>query len=314
MPLVCWKRQFFETQYSDWPNATKVLMSDPVYLVSAIALSVSIVFALANHIQLIALQYMNVRGGTLVIVAAGFGVLLVLAPIYLEPSSLMSPAIGWFALGGLIVPALSMTLHTWSIRLLSPAITSALTSTSPVFAIVLAFVLLGELASVDQLLGTAIVIGSIAFIALQSRQIRSSWPLWALIIPLGAAACRAISHNVVKVGLNDLPAPMTAALVSSLVSLIVLGAWQGIRGHKMPRWNRGYWWFGLAGLLNAVGLVGLNQALELGTVTLVAPLVSTTPAFTLVLGWLFFRKEAVSWQTIVAMGAIFVGCLLIILR
>ena len=81
---------------------------------------------------------------------------------------------------------------------------------------------------------------------------------------------------------------MTAALVSSLVSLIVLGTWQGVRGHKMPRFNRGYWWFGLAGLLNAVGLVGLNQALELGTVTLVAPLVSTTPAFTLIFGLAIF--------------------------
>lgn len=289
-------------------------MPDSVYLVSAIALAVSLVFGLANQIQLVALQHMNVRSGTLIIVAVGFGFLLVLSPTYLDPGTLTSPAMVWFALAGLIVPALSMTLHTWSIRLLSPAITSALTSTSPVFAITLALLFLDEQASVDQVVGTAIIIGGIAFIALRSRQTRSSWSLWALIIPLGAAACRAVSHNVIKVGMNDLPAPMTAALVGSFVSLIVLGSWQLAGAHKMPAWNSGYWWFGVAGVLNGIGLVGLNQALELGTVTLVAPLVSTTPAFTLLLGWLFFRKEVVAWQTILAIVAIFAGCLLIILR
>lgn len=289
-------------------------MPDSVYLVSAIALAVSLVFGLANQIQLVALRYMNVRSGTLIIVAAGFGFLLALSPTYLDPGTLTSPAMVWFALAGLIVPALSMTLHTWSIRLLSPAITSALTSTSPVFAITLALMFLDEQVSIDQVVGTAIIIGGIAFIALRSRQTRSSWPLWALIIPLGAAACRALSHNVIKVGLNDLPAPMTAALLGSFVSLIVLGSWQLVGGHKMPAWNPGYWWFGVGGVLNGIGLVGLNQALELGTVTLVAPLVSTTPAFTLLLGWLFFRQEVVAWQTILAIVAIFVGCLLIILR
>ena len=110
----------------------------------------------------------------------------------------MSPAIGWFALGGLIVPALSMTLHTWSIRLLKPRYHVCAYVDLTCLCNCAGLYSAWGVASVDQLLGTAIVIGSIAFIALQSRQIRSSWPLWALIIPLGAAACRAISHNVVQ--------------------------------------------------------------------------------------------------------------------
>lgn len=257
---------------------------------------------------------MDVRNGALVLVASGFIALLALAPVYLEPASLLQTPILWFALAGLIVPSLSMTLHTWSVQKIGPAITSALTSTSPVFAIAMALGFLNEGADLRLYLGTAIIIGGICFIALRSRQMRVSWPLWALALPLGAALGRAISHNVIKFGLNDLPSPMTAALVGSFVSLLVLAVWHKVSGRRLAPINAGYPWFAVCGLLNVVGLVGLNVALQLGSVTLVAPLISTTPVFTLLLGWLVFRKEVIGASTVCAIGAIFVGCLLIILR
>jgi len=55
-------------------------------------------------------------------------------------------------------------------------------------------------------------------------------------------------------------------------------------------------------------------ALSLGDVVVVAPLVATTPAFTLLTGWLFFRREVVRLPTIIAIGCIFAGCVLIITR
>ena len=70
----------------------------------------------------------------------------------------------------------------------------------------------------------------------------------------------------------------------------------------------GRWFFA------ALGLVGLNVALSLGEVVVVAPLVATTPAFTLLTGWLFFRREVVRLPTIIAIGCIFAGCVLIITR
>ncbi|MGB7184892.1 MAG: DMT family transporter [Burkholderiaceae bacterium] len=289
-------------------------MPEAAYLVSAVALTVSLVFGLANHIQHVALQHMDVRSGTMIIVGVGLSLLLILSPAYLDLTTLSFRAVFWFALGGLIVPALSMTLHTKSIGQLGPAITSALTSTSPLFAITIALIFLNEDGGIRLYTGTAIIIGGIIYIALRSRQIKATWPLWALLFPLGAAFCRASSYNVIKIGLADLPNPLTAALVGSTVSLIVLSAIQIIGRHPMPRWNPGYGWFALCGVLNGIGLIGLNIALHLGTVTLVSPLVATTPAFTLILGWLYFRKETVGWQTVVAMAVIFVGCLLIIFR
>ena len=237
-----------------------------------------------------------------------------LAPTFLVPETLGGEAVFWIALAGLIVPSLSMTVHSWSERLIGPALTAGLASTSPVFAMVLAVAVLGEVLSLRIVTGTAIVVGSIAFIALRSRGAGAQWPVWAVAIPLGAALTRGVSHNVIKIGLGTLPSPMTAALVAATTSLIVLALVHIGSGRGLPAFNKGYLWFGLCGFLNGLGLVGLNSALSLGEVIVVAPLVATTPAFTLIMGWLFFRREVVRLPAMVAIGFIFAGCVLIITR
>lgn len=285
-----------------------------MWLVSGIAFATSLVFAVSNHVQHIALDHMDVRTGTIVNVTTTFVFLFLLAPLYLTPASLFSSGILWFALAGLIVPSLSMTLHTMSVRIIGPGLTAGLTSTAPVFATGLAVLVLGELVTGRILAGTAIITGGIVFIALRSRSGGASWPVWAVLIPLGAAVTRAVSHNFVKIGLNDLPSPMTAALVGSLLSMAVVVSIGSASGHRMPALGPGYYWFALCGIMNGIGLVGLNSALQLGDVVVVAPLIATVPALTLITGWLFFRREPLGWSTTIATAIIFCGCLLVVTR
>ena len=287
---------------------------DPIYISAVIALSASVVFAFSNHTQHIALDHMDVRTGTLVNVATSAVILWLLAPLFLVPETLLDEPVLWFVLAGLIVPSLSMTFHSWSVRLIGPALTAGLASTSPVFAMAIAVFVLGEIVGARILAGTAIVVGSIAFMALRSRGAGAQWPIWAVAIPLGAALTRGLSHNVIKIGLATLPSPMTAALVATTTSLVVLLLVHGASGPRLPALNKGYFWFGLCGILNGLGLVGLTVALSIGEVIVVAPLVATTPAFTLLMGWLLFRREVVRLPAIIAIGCIFVGCVLIITR
>lgn len=289
-------------------------MTETIYLVSAIALSASVVFGFSNHVQHIALDHMDVRDGTIVNVGTTSVLLWLFSPLFLIPETLLTAPVGWFALAGLIVPSFSMTLHTLSVRMIGPSLTAGLTSTYPVFAIVPAVVVLGEIVTGPMLAGTAIVVGGIVFIALRLPSTSGSWPVWAVAIPLGAALARGLSHNVIKFGLEELPSPMTAALVGSTTSLLVLLSIKAAGGRSMAHWNAGYWWFGLCGVLNGIGLVGLNAALQLGDVVIVSPLVATTPAFTLIIGWLFFRREVVGMSSIVAIAVIFSGCVLVITR
>jgi DME family drug/metabolite transporter len=286
----------------------------PTLLVPLLAFGASIVFALSNHVQHMGLDHLDVRAGTTVNVGTTFAVLALLSPLYLAPATLVSTGAIWFAVAGLIVPSLSMTLHTASVRTIGPGLTAGLASTSPVFALVLAVVLIGEIVTGQTAVGTAVVVCGIAFIAMQSRVGQMYWPVWAVFLPLGAALARAVSHNVVKIGLEDLPNPLTGALIASAVSLVLVSVVQVAGRQPLPKWNPGYPWFAACGVLNGLGIVFLNIALSMGDVVVVAPLIATTPLFTLLIGRLFFRRETLGAREIAAMLAIFAGCVLIITR
>jgi DME family drug/metabolite transporter len=289
-------------------------VSDPIYLSAAIAIAISVVFGLSNHIQHIALDHMDVRTGTIVNVGTSMLLLWLLSPLFLVPQSLGSHSAMLFGIAGLIVPAVSISFATLSVKTIGPGLTAGLSATSPVFAMVVALVFLGETVTGPILVGTLIVIFGIMVIALRSQRTGANWPLWALGLPLIAALSRGISHPIVKTGLADLPSPMTAALVSSTVSFMVLATMYVVSRRSLPAWNNGYLWFGLCGVFNGIGITGLGYALQLGEVVVVSPLVATTPAFTLLMGHYIFRRETISRSSVAAISIIFIGSLLIIIK
>ena len=75
-------------------------VSDPVSLAAAIALLVSINFGVANHVQHIALDHMDVRSGTMVNIATTALIFWLLSPFYLVPSTLLTSSAAYFALAG----------------------------------------------------------------------------------------------------------------------------------------------------------------------------------------------------------------------
>lgn len=289
-------------------------MGETIYLAAAIAVCVSIIFGIASHVQQIALDHMDVRSGTIVNIATTTAITWLLAPVYLVPENLATQSAALFALSGLIVPAVSISFATLSVRTIGPGLTAGLASTAPVFAMIVAVLWLGEVVTAQILAGTLILVMGIVLIALRSQRGGANWPLWALALPLVAALTRGVSHPIIKLGLVGLPSPMTAALISSTVSLVVLYAIHLAAGRTFPAWNRGYYWFALCGVINGVGIIGLNLALQLGEVIVVSPLIAATPAFTLLTGYLIFRREVIGWSTVGAISLIFCGCVLIIVR
>ena len=290
-------------------------MTDPVFIAAAIAIAVSINFGVASHIQHIALDHMDVATGTLVNIATTALIFWVLSPLYLVPETLLTAPVAYLWSAGLIVPSVSITFATLSVKTIGPGLTTGLAATSPIFSMAIAVLFLGETVTGSILAGTLFVMGGIMLIAaFRSRQTASSWPLWAISLPLIAALARGIAHPLMKLGLNGLPSPLTAGLVSTSVSLIVLSLVRLGARRGLPAWNRGYLWFALCGVINGFGIVGLGIALNIGSVIIVSPLVATTPVFTLLMGYVIFRREAITWPTVAAIALIIFGCVLIILR
>jgi drug/metabolite transporter (DMT)-like permease len=129
------------------------------------------------------------------------------------------------------------------------------------------------------------------------RQGPTKWALSALFLPIGAAAIRGTNHIIGKFGLEMLPSPYFASLVSFTVSFtgaILLHRYRvGRLWVKLPR--QGLKWSGLSGLTIAMGVLCMYTALHTGLVIVVSPIIATFPLFTFFIS-LLFRQEVLSMR------------------
>jgi hypothetical protein len=86
-----------------------------------------------------------------------------LAPFFVDPRNGNLKAVIWFACVGLFFPGAAALLNFESNRLMGPNIAGALSSMTPVFAVLLAIVILGERVRGPQLLGMAAIALAVRF-------------------------------------------------------------------------------------------------------------------------------------------------------
>ena len=77
--------------------------------------------------------------------------------------------------------------------------------------------------------------------------------------------------------------------------------------------GRSYLWFVAAGIANALSVQFLNNALAVGDVVAVVPIVSATPVFTLLMGFFYFGRETITWRTVATIALIVPGVVLVAL-
>jgi drug/metabolite transporter (DMT)-like permease len=276
------------------------------------ALISAFLFALTNHLQSLGLRGSDARSGSLVNIAAGAVMYWLLAPLYLEGWYWMTGACALFALVGLFRPSLSSAMALSSIQYMGPTLTSALTACAPIFGAFFAVTLLGEQLTLRIAIGTLAVIAGCAISAYRKQGVARDWPLWALILPLGAAFVRASGHAGTKLGLEEVASPSFAVLVSTTVSLVVATIAFRIEGRTFTGNLDSHKWFIAAGIAAGLSLHFLNSALQMGTLVAVVPIVSASSVFTMLLGYLVFKREIITWQTMAAMVLVVGGVILVV--
>ena len=225
-----------------------------------------------------------------------------LAPFLLDTGGFSLAAAGLFALVGLFFPA-AVTLLTYTgNQRMGPTVTSAVSCTTPLFALSGAILFLGEALSAGNALGTAvIVLGMLVLTWVDSARPRD-WPLWAIALPFAASAIRALAQVLTKAGLALWSSPYAAGLIGYTVSAVVILV--AARVGRAPRVTdrRAALWFVATGFFNGTSLFLLYVALNQGKVSLISPIVATYPLFTLGLSMLLLRHERVTQR--VAVGAV----------
>jgi drug/metabolite transporter (DMT)-like permease len=224
------------------------------------------------------------------------------APIGLDGTTPAWSALPIFATVGLVFPAAATLLTFAANRRLGPVITGSLGNLAPVFAVLLAFVLLGEPLRLGQMLGLAIILAGVLALTGLSGRATASWASWYLALPLVTAALRGFIQPVIKLGLAAWPSPFAAVLVGYLVSsAVVVTALRLRTGRWRPQANvRGLAWFAGVGLCNGLAVLLMYAALARGPVAIVSPLVATYPLVTVVASAL--ARHAVDNQVRVIVG------------
>lgn len=282
------------------------------YLPILLALLAAFLFAIAAHVQHIGLNETNTRQASLIIVGTTAALHWLVAPFTISPEYWLTTATLLFALTGLIRPTLTVPLWVEGVRRLGPTLNAGLSASGPIFGAAFAVSLLGEQLNTMIAVGTLAVVAGILITSIRPKGVSRNWPLWAILLPLAAAAGRAMAHSVTKIGYEEISSPVFVGLVSSTLSLIILASQMLATGQRFSASRASSFWFLMSGLLSTGGVFALNIALQTGQVLSVSPIVATSPVFALLLAILVFRKETVTWRTVATVLLVVGGVILVI--
>ncbi len=229
---------------------------------------------------------------------------------------LRSRAMVYFLISGCLQPLFARALFYEGITRIGVARAGPLRGAEPLFATIIAVVLLHERPGIMVYLGTALIMGSLWLIS-GSRGGAAKWRLVDAALPLGAGLVSAISQTLRKEGLKILPNPFVATAIVTSTSLALLISFilltKRVNLLRMPR--QSFLFFVAAGCVAVSAQVTNFIAIGQGDLSVIIPLLNTTPLFTVLFSGLFLRSlETLSPRIVVGASLMVGGVVLITLR
>jgi len=247
-----------------------------------LALAASFCFGAGLVLTQLGLKYLPPLNGAAISIPSSLALLICVAPFALTGDAVHWDAVPIFAAVGLLYPGAATLLTFAANRALGPVITGALGNLAPVFAVTLAFVMLGEPLREAHVAGLLVIVTGVAMLAVRRGGTVGNWQSWYLLLPLLAAPIRGFIQPLIKLGLELWPSPFAASLVSYAVSsaIVIAAAKLGTGRWIADASPRGHLWFIGVGVCNGLAVLLMYAALAQGSVALVSPLVATYPLVT----------------------------------
>src|SRR5258708_16123103 len=126
-----------------------------------------------------------------------------------------------FAVVGMLVPATVTLLPFEANRRMGPSVPGALSNLTPLVAVVVAAFLFNEVPRPLQALGIAMIVIGVITLSINRDWLGTRWHLGAILLPIGIAGIRGLTHPITKLGLALWPSPFAAVLVSYLLYILV---------------------------------------------------------------------------------------------
>ena len=274
-------------------------------------------FALHNLFTKKALRTSNPATGVISSLLINIVVLWTLAFLFVPLDALTSAAVWIFVGVGFFQPGLTRLLSYKGIDALGVAITDPIRATTPLFSALMAILFLGEEVTAPIIMATLMIISGITLLYWRGVSMKLTAYAVYLWYPIAASALAGATQVVRKFGMAAVPHPVLAAAVTASSSLAVslVTLWYVEKSKETWKMNRQcFWWFLAAGVTISLGMVCIYYALDLGKVSVVIPISSTGPFFSLILTAIFLRDvEQVTLRIVISAAMIVGGVVLLAL-
>jgi DME family drug/metabolite transporter len=229
---------------------------------------------------------------------------------------LKSPAIIYYVISGCLQPLFARALYYEGITRIGVARAGPLRGVEPLFAAVAAVTFLNEQPGFWVFLGTVLIVASLWLIS-GRQEGDARWRLIDTAFPISAAFISTISQTLRKQALAIIPDPFVAAAVVTTVSLTLLLAFVFTTGRteRLRIERKSFLFFFIAALVAVAAQIANFTALGHGQLSVIIPLLNTTPLFTVSFSALFLRKvETVNSRIVFGAVLMVAGVVLITSR
>ncbi len=222
----------------------------------------------------------------------------------------------WFIAMGIAGPGIGRITHLIGITKMGLNRSVTISSATPIWATLIAIVVLGESPTFLVFFGTLVIVSGVWLLSVREdvSQAFGDWFRGALIFPLIASVAYALAPIFVKLAYAYQETPGVALAVGFTAGNLVLLAGKPF----LPRWDgapplrRDVFWLITAGGLNIITAFLLTTAFALAPISTTLPLSRTAPIWVLLVSYLFLGKlERITWRTVVAAAMVVMGGVLI---
>lgn len=226
-----------------------------------------------------------------------------------SPAIVWQPAALYFVLSGTLQPLLARIFFYIGLERIGVARAAPIRGTGPLFSVFIAVLFLHERPSLGVYAGAFLIVAGGSLVVTQTKEGTRDWRLLDALFPLTAAFLAAFSQNLRRAGLLLLPDPFVAGGVTTGTSLLILTGYFGVRRQfatAIPSRASMRFYLPAAGI-SAVSQLLVFVALSRGEVSVMVPLLNTTPLFSVIFSLLFLRDlERVTLHIVI--GALLLLC------
>jgi uncharacterized membrane protein len=243
------------------------------------------------------------------------GTIGLLGALWLVPpqETLHAKGVLFFILAGLIGTVGGRLFRSIGIEKVGASVAAAITNLNPFISTGLAILLLGERVTLAIVAGTSIIVLGTIMLSASGKHV--GFHPRHLVYPFLSATCFGVVAVLRKLGLSQ-TGPLLGYTINVTTALIAFSAFLLASGNRraMECKGRSLWYFIAAGVAENAGVFLILMALNLGTVSIVAPLYGAAPLFVLLMSFLFLKGvETLSGRVILGIVLLVLGVYLLLI-